>query len=178
MNLKKIKIINLFIVFLLCFPLHFTYKLLPNIISIIFTPVNESIWEHMKLIYTSFILGGIIDFILLKKYIKVNNFMFQLFIVPVIGIFIYLLIYLPLYNIMGENMVVSILLLFIIIIIEEIISYFILNLNKIKFQNIIGISGIILVYIIFAYLTYNPIMNYIFFDTENDLYGINTYIID
>ena len=79
---------------------------------------------------------------------------------------------------MGENMVVSILLLFIIIIIEEIISYFILNLNKIKFQNIIGISGIILVYIIFAYLTYNPIMNYIFFDTENDLYGINTYIID
>lgn len=115
MNLKKIKILGVFSIFGLCFLLHFIYNWIPNSILAIFVPVNESIWEHMKLIPTSFILWGIIDFILLKKYENFNNFLLQLFIVPVIGIILYLLIYLPLYNIFGENMIISIVLLFIVI---------------------------------------------------------------
>jgi hypothetical protein len=178
MNLKKIKILGIFLVFLLCFPLHFLYEWMPNTILSIFVPVNESIWEHMKLISTSFILYGIIDFILLKKYSNFNNFLLQLFITPVIGIILYLLIYLPIYNMIGENMVVSILLLFIIISIEELISYYLLRLNEIKYENIIGIVGIISIYIIFGYLTYKPMINYLFFDTKDDKYGINTYIFD
>lgn len=31
--------------------LHFVYTLLPNVIAALFSPVNESIWEHMKIIY-------------------------------------------------------------------------------------------------------------------------------
>ncbi len=178
MNLKKIKILDVFLVFLLCFPLHFLYDFIPNSLTSIFTPVNESIFEHMKLISTSFILYGIIDYILLKKYSKFNNFLLQLFVVPVIAIILYLSIYLPIYNIIGENMVFSIVLLFIIIIIEEIISYFILKFKYIKYQRIIGIIGIILMYVIFGYLTYKPIINYIFFDTKNNMYGINTYLFN
>ena len=73
-------------------------------------------------------------------------------------------------------MIISIGLLFIIIIIEQIISYFILQSKEIKYQNFIGIIGIILVYIIFGYLTYRPIENYIFYDTVKDKYGINIYV--
>ncbi|MBO5095303.1 MAG: hypothetical protein J6B98_00300 [Bacilli bacterium] len=178
MNLKKIKILGVFSIFGLCFLLHFIYNWIPNSVLAIFVPVNESIWEHMKLIPTSFILWGIIDFILLKKYENFNNFLLQLFLVPVIGIIIYLLIYLPLYNIFGENMIISIILLFIVIIIEQILSYIILSKNEIKYQGIIGILGIITMYIIFGYLTYNPIINYIFFDTKDNKYGINTYIFE
>lgn len=178
MDLKKIKILGIFLIFLLCFPLHFLYNWMPNTILSIFVPVNESIWEHMKLISTSFILWGIIDFILLKKHTNFNNFLFQLFIVPVIGIIFYLLIYLPIYNLLGENMIISILLLFIVIVIEQILSYYILSKNEIKYQSIIGIIGIIIIYIIFGYLTYKPIINYLFFDDSNDKYGINTYIFD
>lgn len=178
MNLKKIKILGTFLTFLLCFPLHFLYEWLPNPISAIFLPVNESIWEHMKLISTSFILYGIIDFILLKKYEKFNNFFIQLFLVPVIGIILYLLIFLPIYNTMGENMVISISLLFMVICIEQLISYSILKKEHIKYESIIGIIGIITIYIIFGYLTYKPFINELFFDTQNDKYGINTYIFD
>ena len=176
MSIKNIKIIGAIIIFLLCFPIHFLYEMLPNSLFSIFFPVNESIWEHMKLIYTSFVLYGIIDYFWLIKYNKINNFLFQLFFVPLIGIVLYLFIYVPIYNIIGENMIFSISLLFLIIAIEQIISYFLLKTENIKYQGIIGIIGIILVYIIFGYLTYRPIENYLFFDMQNSKYGINIYV--
>lgn len=177
MNLKAIKIIGFFVIFLLCFPFHFLYDWLPNSLFSIFFPVNESIWEHMKLIYTSFVFYGIFDYLLLKKNkINFNNFLIQLFLIPIIAIFIYLIIFIPIYKIIGENMIVSIGLLAVVILIEQILSYFILQYKEIKYQNIIGIIGIILIYIIFGYLTYKPIENYIFYDIVKDKYGINIYI--
>ena len=177
MILKTIKTIGFFIIFLLCFPFHFLYDWLPNSLFSIFFPVNESIWEHMKLIYTSFVFYGIFDYLLLKKNkINFNNFLIQLFLIPIIAIFIYLIIFIPIYKIIGENMIVSIGLLAIVILIEQILSYFILQYKEIKYQNIIGIIGIILIYIIFGYLTYKPIENYIFYDTVKDKYGINIYV--
>ena len=177
MSLKTIKIIGFFVIFLLCFPFHFLYDWLPNSLFSIFFPVNESIWEHMKLIYTSFVFYGIFDYILLRKNkINFNNFLVQLFLIPIIAIFIYLIIFIPIYKMIGENMIISIGLLAIVILIEQILSYFILQYKEIKYQNIIGIIGIVLVYIIFGYLTYKPIENYIFYDTVKDKYGINIYI--
>ena len=118
MGLKGVKILGIFLVFLLCFPLHFIYDWWPNSLFSIFAPVNESIWEHMKLIFTSYVFYGIFDYLLLKKNkLNFNNFVFQLFIVPIIGIILYLIIFIPLYDNFGENMIISIGLLFIIIII-------------------------------------------------------------
>ena len=177
MSLKTTKIIGFFAIFLLCFLFHFLYDWFPNSLFSIFFPVNESIWEHMKLIYSSFIFYGLFDYLLLKKNkIYFNNFLLQLFFIPLVGIVLYLIIFIPIYKMIGENMIISIGLLGIIIIIEQILSYFILQYKEIKYQNLIGIIGIILVYIIFGYLTYKPIENYIFFDTVKDKYGINLYI--
>ncbi len=177
MGLKGVKILGIFLVFLLCFPLHFIYDWWPNSLFSIFAPVNESIWEHMKLIFTSYVFYGIFDYLLLKKNkLNFNNFVFQLFIVPIIGIILYLIIFIPLYDNFGENMIISIGLLFIIIIIEEILSYLFLKYKNIKFNNIIGVIGIIVVYIVFGYLTYKPIDNYLFFDTQESKYGINIYV--
>ena len=175
MSLKAIKIIGFFAIFLLCFLFHFLYDWFPNSLFSIFFPVNESIWEHMKLIYTSYIFYVIFDYILLRKN-KINNFFIQLFLIPIISIILYLIIFILIYKMIGENMIISIGLLAIIIIIEQILSYFILQYKEIKYQNLIGIIGIILVYIIFGYLTYNPIENYLFYDTVKDKYGINIYI--
>lgn len=177
MNLKKIKIIGIFVIFLLCFPFHFAYDFLPNSITSIFFPVNESIWEHMKLIFTSFLVYSLIEYLVLKKYsIDNNNFLFQTWFTPIIGIIIYLFLFLPLYRIFGENMIISLSLLFIVIIIEQIISYHFLLEKEIKYQNIIGIIGIILTYILFGYLTYNPPISELFYDIKDNKYGINTYV--
>ena len=138
MNLKKIKIIAVLGIFLLSFISHFAYELFPNIIFSFIFPVNESIWEHMKIIFTSTLIYGIIDYLLLKKYkIKYNNFPFQLYFTSLIGIPIYLVIYLPLYKLLGENMVISISLLLLVYIITQIVSYNILKEKEFKWINII-----------------------------------------
>ena len=176
MNLKKIKIIAVFGIFAISFASHFAYSLFPNIIFSFIFPVNESIWEHMKIIFTSTLLYGIVDYILLNKNnIKYNNFPFQLYFTAISTIPIYLVLYIPLYKLFGENPLISISLLLLVYIISQYISYHILKEKKIKVLNTLIIPIILTTYLCFIYLTYNPIHNYIFYDTKEEKYGINEY---
>lgn len=176
MNLKKIKILDCFLIFALCFLFHFMYELLPNSVFAIFFPVNESIWEHMKIIYSSIIFYTIVDYLLLKKNkIPINNLFTSAFFSSFISIIVYLIIYLPIYHFIGENMFFSIGLLFLIIIFSQYISYLIIKKDNNNILNIISIILIIIGYIIFGYLTYHPIENYIFYDIKDEKYGINIY---
>ena len=67
MNLKKIKIINVIGVFALSFLFHFMYEWWPNVVTSIFFPVNESIWEHMKIFVSAILVWGLVDKFLLDK---------------------------------------------------------------------------------------------------------------
>lgn len=175
MNLKKIKGIGILFIFLLTILYHFLYDLFPNVIFSVLFPVNESIWEHMKLLYTGIISWGLIEYFILKsKNIKFNNFWYQLFLTSFSSIIIYLIIYLPIYNLFGENLFVSILLLVLVIIVEQVFGYFLLKENtKKNVLNKISICLILLFYVVFFSLTYNPIKNYIFYDTVENIYGID-----
>ena len=178
MKLSTIKKISVFGLFGMSFLTHFIYNIFPNPLFAIFFPVNESIWEHMKLLSTTILLYGIIEYFLLKHYnIKVNNFLFSLFIMSVISIPIYLIIFLPFYYKGINSMFFYLLVMFITYIICCCISYYILKFKEIKYQNVISIIFIIIIYIIFGYLTYNPLKNDMFFDTEEAKYGINEYIL-
>ncbi len=178
MNLKKTRFISTILIFVLCFLTHFLYEWLPCSLTAIFFPVNESIWEHMKMLFTSIILYGIIDYIILNKFhIKYHNFFLNLFFTAFISIPIYLTIYLPIYYKIGENMFINISLLLIVIIITQVISYYILKMQNCPLANYVSIILIILSYIVFGYLTYNPPKTELFFDTQKEKYGINIYNI-
>lgn len=171
--LKTTRIYAVIGIFILSFISHFIFELYPNILLSIFFPVNESIWEHMKILFTSILIYSIIDKIILnKKKIEYNNFYLQAFITAIISIPLYLIIYLPIYSILGENIIISITLLLIIYIIIQYISYKLLTKNKIEISPIIITILIIITYIIFTYLTYYPPNNYLFYDILNDTYGI------
>lgn len=173
MNLKKIKTIAVLGIFAISFLAHFMYDWFPCPLLSIFFPVNESIWEHMKIIFTSTLIYGIIDYLLLKKNkIKYNNFPLALYFVAFIQIPIYLAIYLPIYKLIGENLLISITLLLIVYSIGQYLSYKILKTKEYKILNKILIPFIILIYTIFTYLTYNPIHNYLFYDQIKKIYGI------
>ena len=172
--MKKIKIIATIGIFLLSFLSHYIYHLLPNTLFSILFPVNESIFEHLKIIYTSTLLYGIIDYILLKtNKIKFSNFLLQLFLTSFLGIFLYLTLYLPINNLIGEYLPLSILLLLIVYAIMQILSYFLLKAPKINISKQIIIVLIILIYIIFAVLTYHPPHTKFFLDKITNTYGIN-----
>ncbi len=176
MALKWIKGISVILIFLLCFLNHFMYDFFPNTLFSIFFPVNESIFEHMKMLFTSIIMYGIIEYFILKFFHqKRDNFLISLFVSAIASIPIFLIIYLPFYYVIGENMPLNLVVLFIAIAITEIISYFILKAKSFKNLNIVSVLGIILVYIIFGILTYYPPINDLFFDKAHEKYGINTY---
>ena len=172
LNLKKLKIINVVIFFALSFLWHFVYDLIPNFVTAIFFPVNESIWEHMKIIFGVIIFGSLISLILMEKFkIKYNNFYVEIIIKAILGVIFYLAIFIPLYNIFGENMFISITLMLITYIVMEFIGYKILLLDELNIK-ILPIILIILSYILFALLTFYPPHYSIFFDETKLIYGI------
>ena len=172
MTLKKIKIINIILFFALSFLWHFMYDWFPNFLISIFFPVNESIWEHMKIIFGVIVFGSLISLILMNKFhIKHNNFYVEIITKAVLGVLFYLIIFIPLYKWLDENMFISISLMLITYIFVEIIGYKILKLNEMNI-NILPIILIFLCYILFFLLTYYPPHNFIFFDEIKLIYGI------
>ncbi len=179
MSLKKIKIISIFGIFALTFGLHYLYQVLPSTFTAMFSPVNESIWEHQKLLFTSVIIYGIIDYLLLKKFkIKYNNFYVALLVSALSIIPTFLIIYLPLYFKIGQSMFMNIFIMFIAIMVSQYVSYKILSTHNDSYsKNLISIGLIGICFIVFSYFTYYPIKTKIFFDTKEEKYGINNYYI-
>ena len=65
--MRKVKIIGVFVIFLLSFASHFIYKWIPNALFSIIFPINESIWEHMKLLVTPVLIFSLIEYIIYNK---------------------------------------------------------------------------------------------------------------
>ena len=172
MSIKKIKIFNVFFLFLLSFVWHFMYKLLPNNIFAIIFPVNESIWEHMKIIYYCLIISSILEYFLYKRYkLEVNNFYISMMIKSLLGVFVYLIIFVPIYKLVGESMIISIGLMLAIYILMEFISYKIFNSEEYNIK-VLPIIILVLASILFTLLTFFPLHNFLFFDYISFGYGI------
>ncbi len=171
--MKKIKIIGVFISFILSVLLHFIYEWFPNSIISVMAPVNESIWEHMKLIVSSTLLFSILEYFLYKKKdIPFSNFIPSYGISCIFGVFIYLLFYIPLNDIFGHKAYIAISLLFLILGFIQIISYFIMNYKQINYGKELGILLVIIIYFMFGYFTYQPPKINLFYDYLNKGYGI------
>lgn len=178
MKLKNIKIITCILTISLTFLTHYIYSWFPNIFTSIFFPVNESIWEHMKMMYTTILIGEFITYFTIKHFkIIVNNLLLSISIKAFLSIPIFLIIYLPIYYTIGENMLINIIVMIISLIIVEIISYYFLTLSHIKYSNILSIIFIIVCYIILSITTFYPLKNDLFYDPKNHCYGINVYEI-
>lgn len=178
MKLKNLKIVTCIITISLAFLTHHIYSWFPNIFTSIFFPVNESIWEHMKMLYTTIIIGEFIAYFIIKYFkIKTNNFLLTVSVKAFISIPIFLIIYLPIYYIFGENMFINIAVMIITLIIVEIISYYLLKFKPIKYGTVSAIIFIIICYIGLAIMTFYPLKTNLFYDTKNHSYGINTYEI-
>ncbi len=168
MKLKNM-IINTVIIFILCSLFHFLYDLVPCFITSIFAPVNESIWEHLKMIFTSSVLYSLLSYF----YYKDKNLFLRGYLRGMLTIIILLIIYLPLRFIFGEIMIVTLLVLLISIFLSEVITSKISLKKHYKYLNIISAILIIINFILFTYLTYNPIKTFLFYDTESKKYGID-----
>ena len=168
MNLKRI-IIDAILIFILCSFLHFLYNLIPTFFTSIFAPVNESIWEHLKMIFSASIIYSLFS----NFYYKEKEIFFKGYLRGMLTIIILLIIYLPFRLIFGEVMIITLIILFLSIFISEILVFKIIEKKHFKYLNIISAFLIIINFVIFTFLTYNPIKTFLFLDTESNKYGID-----
>ena len=171
--MKKNILINTSILFILSFPFHFIYDVFPNFLTSIFFPVNESIFEHTKLIFTSILVGRILIYFLRKRQdLTTNNYIIKSYFGALLNIIIFLSFYLPIYYLFGENMLVTLLLYLGSILLTEIIMAKIFEQKFKKDFNSLGICFIIITYFLFTYFSYNPIRIDFFYDPMNKNYGV------
>lgn len=168
MKFKNLLVRSIFI-FILCSLCHFTYSTFPNFFTSIFAPVNESIFEHLKMLFTAEILFSII--IMVKE--KDNNKYLRALLRGYISIFILLLLYLPIYYFLGEIMILTFIILFVTIFLTEYILTFLGKKKHHPYLNIASVFLIIITYMLFTFLTYHPIKEKLFWDSENKKYGID-----
>ena len=166
MNIKKIRYYQLFSIFfdfILGTILHFTYKWSGNnSLVAIFSSINESVWEHLKLLFFPMLITTIMGSFYFRN--KVPNF----FCSKVFGIFIaisFTIVFFYTYaGILGINLaIVDISSFFIAVILGEFISY-LLIINKTKCNIILSSLFIILMVLFFTVFTFNPPSIGLFYD--------------
>lgn len=172
-NKKYQKLIITICIFILCIPFHFLYEWAPLDLFVCFLPVNGSLFEHMKLLFTTIFVGNCILLFLKKEATFLGGYLSSLFSIP-----FFLLLYLPLYYRFGEQMLVTFFLLFLTIYasvwFKEWLDRYI---PKKKITYLITIVLVVLTYIISGYLTYNPPHIDFFFDGIQEKYGLYDYLV-
>lgn len=167
-NFKYILISNI-IIFCLCFPAHFLFDIIENDIIAAFFPTNESIFQHMKMVFSCFFIFYFGLFIVRRK-LKYENIFLTNLISSMVTIILFLIIYIPTYLRFGENMIFTFILLFLSIIVGQCIGSEFLKKKDYKQIEILSIILIAIIFIISGYLTYHPIENFIFWDPEHETY--------
>ena len=154
-KLRKYQIFSVIFTFILGSLLHFTYKLSgENTIIAIFSSINESVWEHLKLLYFPMLLTTIIGYFYIGKYIR--NFLCSKTLGIIISMAFTVIFFYTYSGILGKNIpAIDISSFFIATIFGEFVAY-ILMVNKFKCNKIFAITALIIIFICFVIFTFNP----------------------
>ena len=154
---------------------HFIYNWSnENKIVALFCPVNESVWEHLKLLFFPFFLYIIFEFIKLKGYVDQNSFWAARFFGIEIGMFTTLSIHYVYNGATGkESMAIDILSFIIGIFIAFFTSYIMARNNALnKVNKGFTLAVFTLQSVILFIFTFIPPYLPIFMDSQTMTYGI------
>lgn len=171
MNSEGKILISTLVIFLVSCLLHFIYDWFPSSFTSLLFPVNESIWEHNKIIMGAFLIWAIIDKIRFKN----SNALFNGLISAIICAILVMLIFTPIYLYILEtnhNIFITFGIYLISIAMAMVFNYELSKGKKNKTLEKIAIFFWLLIFIANAFLTKYPINKPLFYDYEQNIYGI------
>lgn len=174
MSIKKIRnyqIFSIIFTFVLGTLLHFTYKWSgENKIVAIFSSINESVWEHLKLLYFPMLLTIIIGYFYIGK--NIPNFLCSKTLGILISMAFTIIFFYTYTGVLGKDIpAIDIASFFIATILGELSAY-LLIINKLKCNNIVAIIVLITIFLSFIFFTYNAPNIGLFKDPITGNYGI------
>ena len=173
-KLKNTQLIVILFSLILGTLLHFTYEWSGNNLFVgSFSAVNESIWEHLKLVFYPMLIAMIIEYFFVKK--DVNNYIEAKTIGIFTAIFFIIVSFYTYSGIIGTSVIVIDILIFIIsITLGEYAAY---RLMKRKDESTVlttSLSIIILLFLLLCFIifTYTPPEVNLFRDITTGMYGL------
>lgn len=170
LSLKKFEIISAIVVILLGTLLHFTFNWSNNnSIVALFSSVNESVWEHLKILFFPMILTTVIGYF---YYHNIPNYICNKLKGIILAMSIIIIFYYTYSGILGTHFpIIDISLYIIAVIIGEIYSYKLIIKNK-ECNNLVAFIFIIILTCCFFIFTFNAPHIGIFKDPSTNLYGL------
>lgn len=173
-NLKQIikfQIISLIVIYILGTLLHFTFDLSgKNYIIASFSSVNESTWEHLKLIFFPMLLMTIIGYFIFRKSIK--NFLCAQTLGIIYAISFIIIFFYTYTGIIGKNFAFLDIISFLVaVFIGEYISFKKI-ISFVECKNHFAIILLIILLLCFILFTFYPPKIGLFKDPIYNMYGI------
>ena len=165
--------IGIIIIFLVGASLHFVYEWSHhNKVVAVFSAVNESTWEHIKICMTPTLLWSIYE---ISLYGFTCNFIFAKSIcLLTIILLIPILFYGYTFFTKKVYLIVDIICFLITVICSQLVFRYIINLNNYSvIFTYISFVLIIIELLLYFFLTYNPLKNFIFKDPITNKYGLD-----
>ena len=171
MNLITVLIISFLFLSIVSTLFHFTHLWFKNgLLLHIFSAVNESTWEHMKMLLAPTLLLGVFQYLLLHD--TYSNLFNAILILLVIGILTIPLIYEPLRILIKKvPFYITILIFYLAIIFGILSEYYILKNSISIFSESVSLFIILLITLKFALFTYFPPKIFLFKDPVTGGYG-------
>lgn len=173
MSLRKWHILGVFFVFIFGSLLHFAYDWSgQNVIVGLFSPVNESTWEHLKLLFTPILLITILEFFKYGR--KSSGFLLTRAISTIIGLITIITVFYTYVGIIGENYLFLDIATFLLGVLATYwFSYNSLKTKSYTIQsgNLLGLLMFILLTACFIFFTFQPPHINLFLDPVSGSYG-------
>ena len=151
--------------------LHFTYDLSnQNLLVGIFSAINESTWEHLKLIFFPMLITIIVGYFYIGK--NIPNFLCAKTIGLLTSISLTIIFFYTYTGVLGYNVdILNILTFFTAVFLGEFIAYKIM-ISNVAFTSRFSSIILIILFFLFAFFTYNPPKIGLFKDPITSEFGI------
>lgn len=170
----KLLLISVPFLFLLGSLFHFAYEFSKKKLIVgLFTPVNESMFEHSKLLLVPLSFFYFISYFFVKDCVDINNYFLAMLVSIVFSIITMVCFYYTYKEIIGKSYLwVDIFDLFLSLFIGQVLANHVYEYSG-GIYFVISISLVILIFIVYIYLTFKPFKVPFFYDKKNKIYGIN-----
>ncbi|HEY8364537.1 MAG TPA: DUF6512 family protein [Haloplasmataceae bacterium] len=136
--------------------LHYAFELSDyNQFIALIAPVNESLWEHLKMAFYGMVIYALVEYIFVGHTYK--NFIFAKALSSLLACFLVAVLYYGYTSFLDPKLYLDIIIFVVAIIIAQLISLGILKSKfYIKGLNYIGLLALFLTALLFASFTYDP----------------------
>lgn len=170
-SILKFEIISTIFIIILGILLHFTFEWSNNNVLVgTFSPVNESVWEHLKLLFFPMLISTIILYFYARK--NISNYLCAKVIGIIFAISFTIIFFYTYTGIIGTNFaIIDIGSFFVAVILGQYVAYQKMQ-SKFSCNNVIPIIILLILYLSFLIFTFFPPRIGLFKDPITGMFGI------